>query len=150
MATLSVFPKRSHRKLGNSLVLTSGFSSIFFGPPATSGHTESNSAEETPMATQNHQISLADAIAFTTRARNAGTLLVHAWQFDRGIIDQILAQPTVSGVRIYVGLDAKNAPNLVIVGTDAANKDVTSGVLAEFGLPCPPWCDAASVLLTGA
>ncbi len=102
------------------------------------------------MAEQNHAISLADAVVLTTRAREASLLPIHAWQFDRGIIDQILAQTGAEGVRIYLGMDAAGAANLVIVGTDTDKKDLTAGVLAEYGLPCPIWCDDGSVLLTGA
>jgi hypothetical protein len=101
------------------------------------------------MASNDHHISLTDAIALTTRARNAQLLSVHAWQFDRTAIDQLLAQEGVSGIRMYIGLSVENVPNLILVGTNSDNQDMTSGYLAEYGLPCPPFCDDGSVLLTG-
>ncbi len=102
------------------------------------------------MATNPHKIPLADAVTMTARARAAGTLPVHAWRFSRDIFDGILAQPGATGIRIYIALDAKSQPTLVLVGTDAAEKDLVQGEIGEVAWPCPPYCDPGSPLFTGS
>lgn len=101
------------------------------------------------MANESQQIDLVAAVRMTKRARTLGLLTVEGWLFHREILDQILAQPNVTGIRFYLGVDQGNAPTLVGVGTLADDKDLTDGVLAEFGLPCPPYCDPGSALHVG-
>jgi len=85
----------------------------------------------------------------------------HGGSFDRAAIEKILAQPGCARLRIYHGRDAKGNPNLVLVGVDAAGKDmlpakkgVTKSMKAanqasimEKQSPCPPYCDITSELL---
>ena len=101
------------------------------------------------MATNVHKIPLSDAAAMTARARAKGPLVIRAWRFNRDIFDSILAQPGAVGVRIYFALDAKDQPTLVLVGTDAKEKDLVQGEIGEVAWPCPPFCDPGSPLLTG-
>ncbi len=101
------------------------------------------------MSDSSHAISLADAVAMTSRAREAGTLSKQAWWFDRAILDEMMAQPDAQGVRIYLGLKEDGEPTLVITATDRDRQDIFTGTLAEFAWPCPPGCDAKSPLHTG-
>jgi len=101
------------------------------------------------MATNPHKIPLSEAVAMTARARAKGTLPIRAWRFNRDIFDGILAQPGATGIRIYFALDAKDQPTLVLVGTDAAEKDMVQGEIGEVAWPCPPLCDPDSPLLVG-
>ncbi len=102
------------------------------------------------MPRRDHSISLAEAVTLTTNARNAQLLPVHAWRYDRSIIDAILAQPGTEGIRFYLGVTSTYMPTLVLVGTDAQDRDIASGVIGEEGEYCPPYCDTGSVLLTGS
>lgn len=102
------------------------------------------------MATNPHKIPLSEAVALTARARAKGTFPIRAWRFNRDIFDSILAQPGVSGIRIYQAVDAKDQPTLVLVGTAAADKDLVEGEIGEVAWPCPPYCDPASPLLIGS
>jgi hypothetical protein len=74
----------------------------------------------------------------------------HGRSFDRGVIDKILAQPGCKALRYYHGRNEDGTPNLVLVGVDAAGKDMTmaSATVAEKGQGCPPYCDTTSELLT--
>jgi hypothetical protein len=71
----------------------------------------------------------------------------HGGSFDRGAIDKILAHPECKALRIYHGRDEAGKPNLVLVGVNAVGKDLTQASIMEKQAPCPPYCDADSVLL---
>lgn len=101
---------------------------------------------------RDHLISVAEAVAMTSQFRAAAKSEdVRAWLFDRRSVDVILAQPGCAGVRIYRAV-GKDGPQVVLIGTDANGNDLVpkeasgSGTVAERAWPCPPWCDAASVL----
>jgi hypothetical protein len=51
------------------------------------------------------------------------------------------------GVRIYFALDLNNNLTTVLVGTDNADNDITSGTLLNRGIKCPPQCSLNSPLL---
>ncbi|MEO5826897.1 MAG: hypothetical protein ABIR59_13485 [Gemmatimonadales bacterium] len=96
------------------------------------------------MKDRDHHISQAEAVALIgAHKRTDG--VPHAWMFSRGIIDDILAQPKCSGVRIYMA-GAGAETTVVVVGTDAGNDDLADGVIAEVAWPCPPICSTASPL----
>jgi hypothetical protein len=85
----------------------------------------------------------------------------HGGSFDRAAVEKILAQPGCARLRIYHGRDEKGKPNLILVGVDAAGKDmlpekegtakvnkaVTQASIMEKSWPCPPYCDGSSELL---
>ncbi|HTK56037.1 MAG TPA: hypothetical protein VL295_04390 [Gemmatimonadales bacterium] len=95
---------------------------------------------------KDHRISAAEAATLTKAHRNANASGPNGHYFDRSAFDTILAQPGVSGIRIYHGQNADKSHALVLVGVDGAGADMTSGAIMEFGMPCPPWCDANSAL----
>lgn len=76
--------------------------------------------------------------------------VVRAHLFGRNVIDEILAQPSCVGIRIYYALDSKDQKQLVIVGTDKDGNNIIpgvtraengdSGVIADISLPCPSYC----------
>lgn len=96
------------------------------------------------MDERDHQISQAEAVALIG-AYKVAEGEPRAWMFSRGIIDEILAQPKCSGVRIYMA-GAGAGTTVVMVGTDGADADLADGVIAEQGYPCPPYCSANSPL----
>ncbi len=98
------------------------------------------------MAERDHHISQAEAVALIgAHKRTDGE--PHAWRFSRNVIDEILAQPKCSGVRIYMAGTGADA-TVVMVGTDASDADLADGVIAEKGYPCLPYCSATSPLDT--
>jgi len=101
----------------------------------------------------NHLISVAEAVTMAARYRTANPGGVRAWLFDRQAVDALLAQPGCAGIRIYRAMpDAGGEPQVVLVGTDQDGNDLVpkkasdAGLVAERAWPCPPWCDAASIL----
>jgi hypothetical protein len=95
-----------------------------------------------PITTQEDQhISLNDAAAMTLKFRQSNPLgSVVAHLFAREVIDEILAQPGCEGIRIYHGIDAGNAPVLVVTGVDGNKDDMYQGTLAEHADKCPLVC----------
>jgi hypothetical protein len=96
---------------------------------------------------QNHRITLAQAIAYTSRFRAAFPDAIKANLFwNSGGVSDLMTQKTCAGIRIYNGLDDKGVPVPVLVAVDANGEDMTSGVLLEVTLPCPPHCPESSPL----
>ena len=98
---------------------------------------------------EKHEISLKEAKEHIQRhKKNPIHPKYHGGMFDRGAIDKILAQPGCKGLRIYQGKNEDGTPSLVLVGVDSAGKDLTQGAVMEMQMPCPPWCDSSSELLS--
>ena len=91
-----------------------------------------------------HRISLADALVMVQRARKSPPTMVNGWNIDASIIREILAQPGAAGLRAYMASTNEGVATLVYLAVDKDGKDVTDGVIAEYALPCPPWCDPDS------
>ena len=90
---------------------------------------------------RDHAISRADAAALTRRYREAaGNDAQRAVLFPRDVYERILAQPGCQGIRAYNGRGEKGEQHTVLVGVDADGNDMTSGVLSQYGIPCPPYC----------
>jgi len=90
---------------------------------------------------ENHSITPKDAAALTRAYRESvpsGAVLAEF--FGRDAILEILDQPSCVGIRMYFAKKADGSMALVLVGADASGNDLSSGPLAEFGLPCPPMC----------
>ena len=65
--------------------------------------------------------------------------------FGKDHIEAILAQPGCVGIRIYYGKDGPlpgDPANLILVGTDANNHDM-SDLIVDMGIPCPTHCPPA-------
>lgn len=114
-----------------------------------------------------HFISLAEAIALTTRYRaNRETILQPSYQnqailalsesFDRSAIDALLGHSGCAGLRIYYGMDESLKMHAVLVGTDPNGRDILPpdslateeevDYLVEQGIRCPDICPDTSVL----
>jgi len=91
--------------------------------------------------TEGELITLKQAADFTANHRNSmqeGDVLSHF--FGRNILQQILDQPGCMGIRIYYGKDSSGNKNLVLVGSDQLENDMTNGLMADFSVICPPHC----------
>lgn len=93
-----------------------------------------------------HAMPPADAAELTQAFREANPGAETAGYFDRAVIDQILSEPGVAGLRIYQGMNADSSPALVIVGVDGQGDDLDQGTIAEQHRPCPPFCSKSGVL----
>jgi hypothetical protein len=100
-----------------------------------------------PLPPRDHRISLEAAAELTRRYRDeAGKGATKAGAFHADQVRELLAQPGCVACRIYYGRQKDAAPALVLVGLDANDKELTGGVLLEFGFPCPPFCEDGSPL----
>lgn len=81
----------------------------------------------------------------------------------RDIIEQILAQPGVVGIRMFYAQNELGLRQLVLAGTDATGKNVleyttvgdngeiskNKGIVASGVRTCPPYCDGSTTITTG-
>lgn len=88
--------------------------------------------------TEGSQITLQDGAVMTAshRAANPNAKLGHFMGKD--LINQILAQAGCMGIRVYHGLDTRGNRELVFVGVDANENDMTSGIIADRMVGTPP------------
>ena len=89
---------------------------------------------------ENHAITLEEASKLTANFRKWRPNATKAHFFGRDSIQQILDQEACVGIRIYNGFDENEKPQLIMVGVDANESDLYTGVIAEFSQPCPPYC----------
>ncbi|HET9514631.1 MAG TPA: hypothetical protein VFO95_11945, partial [Gemmatimonadales bacterium] len=58
-----------------------------------------------------------------------------------------LNQPGARGIRFYYGEESEGeSTRLVAVAVDENGNDIVSGELADFGIPCPPFCSGENEL----
>jgi hypothetical protein len=88
--------------------------------------------------TENHTISLQDASALTANHRANHPGAIKGFYYSKQAILAILNQTDCVGIRVYYGEDDNDIPKLVIAGVEANEDDLDTGLLAEFGHPCPP------------
>ncbi|MCC6685182.1 MAG: hypothetical protein IT247_08930 [Bacteroidia bacterium] len=91
--------------------------------------------------TEGSAITLNEASTLTANYRAKSRDVVNAIFMGRDLLNQILAQPDCMGIRVYYAFnEVTNQPTMVFVGADAMENDMTSGIIADFGLPCPTAC----------
>jgi hypothetical protein len=95
---------------------------------------------------ENHNISLADAAAWTKNYRKANPNAVQGHFFGKDAIAAILAQDSCVGMRIYYALDTAGVKQLIITGVTAEENDLYNGLLAERSIQCPPNCGGGNPL----
>jgi hypothetical protein len=71
--------------------------------------------------------------------------------FDRGQIDDILAQNGCVSLRIYYGMDSNSKVHAILVGADSNDADIIfpgtdDSLVAEDGARCPTQCPPSSDL----
>ncbi|MFN3444881.1 MAG: hypothetical protein ACK44D_04005 [Bacteroidia bacterium] len=96
---------------------------------------------------EDHSISLAEASELTANYRNAQTDdYIKAEYFGKNAVLDLLDQDACVGMRIYYGQDTSGVKKLVLVGVDGSGDDLVSGVILEYGIPCPTSCSASNTL----
>lgn len=107
------------------------------------------------MALNNHQISLEEAAELTRNFRTlpvpqlASLLGTKACLLPNDAIQPLLDQPGCVSVRFYFGVKIEGTPQLTIVavGVDANGNDMTTGIIVDRAIGCPPDCPEQSPLL---
>lgn len=92
-------------------------------------------------------IPLTQAIDYVRAFRTKFPLEAKAFFIGNTKLDLITSQPGCIGVRIYNGYDqTAQIMNQVLVGVNADGQDMTTGIIVEKLVPCPPNCDQSSEL----
>jgi hypothetical protein len=91
---------------------------------------------------RSHRISLSDA---STLVRSRSTVVKGGF-FFRKELDELLAQPSCSGIRYYYAKDSSGNDTIILVGVDQEGNDLVQGVLMEDSFFCPPFCGNANAL----
>ena len=98
---------------------------------------------------EDHSITLDEAGKLTRNHQNkAGKDAIKAEFFGKEVIQNIIIQENCVGIRVYYGQKDNGTPAVVLVGADANGNDLTQGIIAEKGLPCPPFCPENSTLIS--
>jgi hypothetical protein len=97
-------------------------------------------------------ITLTQAQAWATKWRSNPANKVKAHLIPEVDITQLLAEPGITNVRAYIGIDDTGMHKLMLVGVDANGKDMindaTGQYIYDFTMPCPTTCDENSPLYT--
>lgn len=110
--------------------------------------------------TNNHEISLQDAIDMTTLYRaNQPSGMPICETFDVNAIRKLLSVPGCSYLRIYYGMKEDNSIHAILVAADENNADIlppqnsletndNNPIIVDEGIRCPPACPPPSSLNT--
>lgn len=90
------------------------------------------------------ELDAAAALTAEYRKLNPGETLGHF--LGRDLLSSILNQSGCMGIRVYYGVDSNGAKQLIFVGADSNEDDMTSGIIADFCSPCPNRCSSANSL----
>ena len=97
--------------------------------------------------TSGDQITLTDAQAFVKSFRGKFPREIKGSFIGANKVHAILAQDQCIGIRCYHGYDdALGIMNLVLVGVDTNERDMTAGIIMERLVPCPGSCHSLSPL----
>ena len=127
--------------------LVAGMAMLFAACRAEQPEQQAGMAPPSAEAVALHAMSAPEAAELTRAYRQAnapGTVI--AGYFDRAVVDQLLSESGVAGLRIYQGMNPDGSPALVIVGVDGQGNDLEDGTIAEKGRPCPPFCSKSGSL----
>jgi hypothetical protein len=89
---------------------------------------------------ESDQIPLATAEQWTANYRNANPGAVKAHYFGGTKVASILKQTGCVGIRAYYAIDDQGAKQLILVGVDANENNMTDGIILDRSFPCPPFC----------
>lgn len=91
-------------------------------------------------------IPLTTAAEYTANYRDENPNSTNAHFFGKKIINDILKQTGCVGIRIYYGIDGNGAKQLILVGVNSSEDDLTNGIIGDNSLPCPTYCGRANEL----
>ncbi len=95
--------------------------------------------------TEGGEITLADASAMTAKYRrdNPNETLAHF--FGKDILNRLLDRDECVGIRFYYGIDEDDNRQLVIVGVDGNENDLTD-LVVDMSYPCPNACSTSNAI----
>jgi hypothetical protein len=112
-----------------------------------SGSATQGGGQAVMTGSENHSISLSDAISLTHNFRlTAATGSPTAEAFGKNAVREVLDQVDCVGLKIYFGRRDDGAPTLVLVGVSSSGADMINGKILDTAWPCPPFCDLMSPL----
>ncbi|NRA12982.1 MAG: hypothetical protein HRT57_13595 [Crocinitomicaceae bacterium] len=71
------------------------------------------------------------------RVLNPGGRTAHFYRKE--ILNDLLAQEGCTGIRVYYGIDDNGEKELVLLGTDEGENDMTN-LIVDISTPCPNRC----------
>ena len=93
---------------------------------------------------EKHEIALSEAMQLVANFRKDPQAPKNqGGSFERGAFEKILAQPGCEKIKMYWAQE-NGKFTVVLVGVDAAGKDMVAGSIMEKGALCPPFCDVTS------
>jgi len=92
------------------------------------------------------QINLDTATTLTHEFQTNNPNATKAYYVSKTELLSILNQSHCEGIRIYMGKTTSGDITLVLVGVNDSDADMTSGVLLDELITCPPYCDTNSPL----
>lgn len=91
--------------------------------------------------TEGAPIPLAIAAQWTANYRSTiAPTDTRAHFFGSDILQKILQQEGCKGIRMYYALDDDGTEQLILVGVDSSENDLTQGIIADFSTKCPINC----------
>jgi polyphosphate kinase 2 (PPK2 family) len=103
-----------------------------------------DSKDKVFVGAEKHEIALSEGLQLVSNFRkdpqapnNKGC------SFERGAFEKILAQPGCEKIKMYWAQE-NGKFTVVLVGVDAAGKDMVAGSMMEKSGFCPPDCDVTS------
>lgn len=112
-----------------------------------SGSATQGGGQTVMTGSENHSISLTDAISLTRNFRLTappGSPIAEA--LGKNAIREVLDQSDCVGLKIYFGRRDDGTPTLVLVGVSSSGADMINGKILDMTWPCPPFCDLMSPL----
>ena len=95
--------------------------------------------------TEGGEITLQTAVDMCAEYRRLNSGATKAHFFGKDILNDILDQEGCVGIRMYYGIDSDDQKQLVLVGVDSDEKDMTA-LVADLSKLCPTYCDTSSPL----
>lgn len=92
---------------------------------------------------EDHRIDIDTARVMTRRFRDTAVediVKTKGGFFGKTRLQAILDQNNCVGLRYYFALESDLKLKVVLVGTDADENDITTGLLAEYSVMCPQIC----------
>ncbi len=94
-------------------------------------------------------ITLTQGSTWTGSYRSANPDGVKGHFFGKTKLAEMLNQTGCVGLRFYRAIDDVGAEQLVVVGVVSNQTDMTSGLILDKSVLCPPYCDSGSGLNGG-
>lgn len=95
--------------------------------------------------TEGGEITLTSAGVMTAQYRRDNPDQTLAHFFGKNIINEILDQEGCMGIRLYYGIDEEGNKQIVMVGADSEENDMTD-LVADLSHPCPDTCSNPNAL----